>query len=361
MPGAGISRGITKADGMMPQPAAAMPSLTAWEAYRMRWKRRRLLWRSWRGRHQLRAVTDRTDRIGPGDILAVSVMRNEIGRLLFFLSHYRRIGVGHFLIVDNDSDDGSAELLAAQPDVSVWHTPHSYRDARFGLDWLTWLQMRYAHDHWCLMADADELLIYAHHDSRGLGALTDWLQAQGQDSFGAIMLDLFPKGRLGAATHVPGQNPVESLNWFDPGPYRAQRQRPMGNLWLQGGTRERVFFADQPQRAPTLNKLPLVRWNRRYAYVNSSHALLPPQLNQTYDGPGGTQPSGVLLHSKFLPEAVDRAVIEKQRQQHFHNPPRFDDYYDKLANDPDLWHPGAQRLRDWRQLVALGLMKTGAW
>lgn len=338
-----------------------MPSLTAWEAYRMRWKRRRLLWRSFRSRHQLQAVADRTADIRPGDILAVSVMRNEIERLPFFLAHYRRLGVDHLLVVDNGSDDGTAEMLAEQPDVSLWHCGASYRAARFGLDWLTWLQMRYASGHWCLMVDADELLVYADHDRRGLGDLTRWLDRAGRRAFGALMLDLFPRGPLGAQSYRAGQDPAEVLDWFDPGPYRAQRQRPLGNLWVQGGTRERVFFADCPQRAPTLNKLPLVRWARSYAYVNSSHALLPPPLNALYEGPGGDAPSGLLLHSKFLPGVVRRASEEKKRAQHFSDPSRFDAYYDRLAGDPDLWHPGAVQLRDWRQLVALGLMSGGGW
>ena len=60
---------------------------------------------------------------------------------------------------------------------------------------------------------------------------------------------------------------------------------PMRNLWLQGGTRDRVFFADRPECAPTLNKLPLVSWRRRYVYVNSTHSMLPPRLNRPMTAP----------------------------------------------------------------------------
>ena len=276
-------------------------------AYRLRWKRRRLLWRSFRGRSQLTARADRTGRIGAHDILAVATVRNEISRLPWFLEYYRRLGVDHFLVVDNGSDDGTAELLAQQPDVSLWQTWHGYRASRFGLDWMTWLQMKYAHRHWTLMVDADELLVYAHHETRSLHDLTRWLDQQGLGVFGAHMLDLYPKGRLDAQTYEPGTDPTRVVNWFDAGPYRAQRQHPMGNLWVQGGARERVFFAQEPRRSPTLNKIPLVRWNRRFAYVNSSHSALPRHLNFAYDGPGGSAPSGVLLHTKFLPEVVGKS------------------------------------------------------
>jgi len=346
---------------MTPAPAPAMRPLSWAEAYRMRLRRRRLLWRSFRARGQLSVVADRTAQIRPGDILAVMVQRNEATRLPFFLAHYRRLGVAHFLVVDNDSDDGSAEMLAGQADVSLWRSGHSYRGARFGLDWMTWLQIRYAHGHWCLMVDADEILVYAEHETRGLPELTAWLEAEGRPAFGALMLDLYPRGPLGAQSYAPGQDPAEVLGWFDPGPYRAVRQRPMGNLWVQGGVRERVFFADDPRRSPTLNKLPLVKWNRRYAYANSTHAMLPPRLNAAYDGPGGSQPSGVLLHSKFLPEIVSRSAVEKARGQHFHSPGEFHPYYDRITEAPELWHEGSVALRDTAQLEALGLMNGAGW
>jgi hypothetical protein len=37
-----------------------------------------------------------------------------------------------------------------------------------------------------------------------------------------------------------------------------ERNWTFGNLWIQGGPRARRFFADDPERAPALNKIPLV-------------------------------------------------------------------------------------------------------
>nr|WP_217356057.1 glycosyltransferase family 2 protein [Ruegeria arenilitoris] len=322
----------------------------------MRLKRRRLLWRSFRSRHQLASLKDQTAQIRPGAVLAFTTLRNEVNRLPWFFRHYRGLGVDHFLVVDNGSDDGSVGFLRDQPDVSLWQTSNSYRDARYGLDWLTWLQMRYGHGHWTLMVDADELLIYPNHDSKSLHDLTGTLDQQGHIAFGALLLDVYPKGPLGAQPYDPEMDPTKTLSWFDPGPYRAQRQSPLGNLWVQGGARERMFFADRPRHSPTLNKIPLVRWSRRYAYVNSCHSALPRHLNAVYDGPGGKTPSGVLLHTKFLPEVVDKSSTEKTRRQHFHDPDLFGSYYDAIGNRPDMWTPQSVRLEGWAQLQQLGLM-----
>ena len=75
--------------------------------FRLRARRQYLLARAIRRGRQLDPVRDRTEQIAPGDILAFVTLRNERVRLPYFLEYYRRIGVGHFLIVDNGSDDGS--------------------------------------------------------------------------------------------------------------------------------------------------------------------------------------------------------------------------------------------------------------
>lgn len=336
----------------------ANPVIEAALRWRLRWKRRRLLWRSFRARHQLRPLVDRTAAIRPGDILGLICLRNEAERMPYYLQHMRQLGVQHLLAVDNESTDGSAEWLATQPDVSLWQTSASYKASRFGVDWLTWLQIAYGHGHWCLTADADELLIYPDWENRPLQMLTDWLDCQGLESFGALMLDLYPKGPPGAQSYRPGQNPVEVLSYFDASPYRWQIQPEMQNLWVQGGPRERMFFAGTPRQAPTLNKIPLVKWNRRFTYVNSTHSALPRRLNRVWRG---QQCSGVLLHTKFLPSIVDKSAEEKQRCEHFGIPSQFDAYYDHLIRDADLWHPDALRYESWQQLEKLGLMQRGNW
>ncbi len=328
--------------------------------YRRRLTRKRLLWRAFRSRHALKLVSDRRADMAAADVLGVSVMRNEYLRLPFFLDHYRRLGVGHFLIVDNDSTDGGAEYLAAQPDVTLWRTVNSYRESRFGMDWLNWLLRRHARGRWCVTVDADELLIYPDWERRDLSSLTAGLARRGIESMGAMMLDLYAKGPAGAQSYRPGQDPTEILCWFDAYGYWAERKPNFRNVCLRGGARARHFFAADPEHAPFLNKIPLVRWRASSVYVNSTHMLLPVALNRLHGTGGADRPSGLLLHTKLLPDAAQRARSEKRRGEHFTDSGYYDGYYDALAADPDLWHSDAIRLRGWRQLVALGLMTEGA-
>ena len=332
-----------------------------WTAYKLRLRRRRFLYRALRKRHQLKVVANRTKQISSNAILAFTTVRNEMIRLPYFLDYYRELGVSHFIIVDNDSNDGSLNYLKKQPDVSVWTTDHSYKLSRFGVDWLTWLQIRYGHGHWCLTVDADEILVYPYCDTRPINALTGWLDQHSIRSFGTIMLDMYPKGALDAQPYQPGENPFEVLSWFDADNYRSQMQPQLQNLWIQGGVRDRLFFADKPERAPTMNKTPLVKWNRRYAYVNSTHSLLPRQLNNVFEQQAQSLTTGVLLHSKFLHTIVEKSAEEKQRQEHFANSHLYDSYYENLMQGPDLWCDASIKYKDWQQLESLKLLSTGKW
>lgn len=306
-------------------------------------------------------MVNRTKAIKPGDILLFCTQRNEAIRLPYFLQYYRDMGVNHFLFVDNDSDDGSVSYLQDQPDVSLWHTRASYKRARFGVDWLNWLQSKYGHEHWNLVVDPDEFLVYPFCDTRPLRALTDWLDASSIRSFSAMLLDMYPKGRIDHQPYTVGQNPLEIANWFDSGNYAIERNWKFGNLWIQGGPRQRVFFPDAPEKAPALNKIPLVKWNRRYVYMSSTHMLLPRGLNAVYDEWGGEKASGALLHTKFLDTFNDKAKEELQRKQHYSGSVEYKAYAATLDENPDLWCKWSEKYINWRQLEILGLMSKGNW
>lgn len=277
------------------------------------------------------------------------------------MEYYRNLGVNHFLIVDNGSDDGCFEYLQAQVDVSVWRTDASYKRSKFGVDWLNGLQSRYGHGHWTLVVDVDEFFVYPFCDSRPLRALTDWLDASSIKSFGAMLLDMYPKTSIDETSYVEGQNPFEVAEYFDSSNYMISRNKKYGNLWIQGGPRSRIFFANNPERAPALNKTPLVKWHRSYTYISSTHMLLPRGLNLVYDEWGGEKASGCLLHAKFLHMFGDKSEEELQRKQHFAASHEYKAYRKGLEKAPVLWCKWSEKYINWRQLEILGLMSKGNW
>ena len=331
------------------------------QSYRLRLQRKRWRIRAFRKRRELKSIVNRTDQIKPDDLLLFCTQRNEKIRLPYFLDYYRSMGIGHFFFVDNDSDDGAEDYLAQQSDCSVWSASASYKRARFGVDWLNWLQRKYAHGHWALTVDPDEFLVYPFCDTRPLRALTDWLDASSIKSFSAMLLDMYPKGRLDEQPYRAGQNPMEIASWFDSGNYTISRNKIFSSLWIQGGPRSREFFAETPEKAPALNKIPLVKWDKKYTYVSSTHMLLPRGLNHVYDEWGGEKASGVLLHAKFLDTFGAKAQEELERSQHYAASVEYKAYAERLQDNPQLWCKWSERYINWRQLEILGLMSKGNW
>ncbi len=331
------------------------------DSYRMRLRRRRRVLRCLRKGRELEQVSDNTADIQPEDVLLLSVVRNEKTRLPYFLEYYRKLGVNHFLFVDNGSDDGTRAYLTSQPDTSVWETGHSYKRATYGVDWMNYLLRKYAHKHWVLTVDPDEFFVYPFCDTRPIRALTDWLDGTGIRSFGTMLIDIYPKGPIDAAQYHEGQNPLDIAPWFDTGNYTITKNPAYGNLWIQGGPRCRMFFRDNPQKAPALNKIPLVRWDRRYTYVSSTHSLLPRGLNQVYDDSGGEKTSGALLHAKLIGSLGMKAVEELSRGQHYRSSEEYKAYAGHLKDCPDFWCKWSEKYINWRQLEILGLMSKGNW
>ncbi|WP_037314633.1 glycosyltransferase family 2 protein [Ruegeria halocynthiae] len=327
----------------------------------MRLRRKRRLMRCLRKRRELLSIADNTANIQRQDILLISVIRNEKIRLPYFLEYYRRLGVNHFLFVDNDSDDDTLDYLAHQPDVSVWLAKTSYKRAGFGLDWSNYLLRKYAHGHWALTVDPDEFFIYPFCDTRPIRALTDWLNGCGVRSFGTMLIDMYPRGTVDAEPYDEGRDPFEIASWFDAGNYMITKNPEYRNLWIQGGPRARVFFPENPSRAPALNKISLVKWDRRYAYVSSTHSLLPRGLNQVYDEWGGEKTSGALLHAKLIDILGDKAQEELARGQHYGKSNEYRAYAEKLGHNPVFWCDQSEKYINWRQLEILGLMSKGNW
>ena len=306
----------------------------------------------------LKAVKNRTRRIGPRDIILVSCQRNELPRLPFFFDYYRHLGVGHFFFIDNDSNDGSREWLADQEDCSLWHTRASYRRSQYGMDWCNALLRRYGSERWCLTVDPDEFLVYPQMGTRSLRALCQYLDDEERRSFQTVMLDAYSDKRLSDTLYRSGDDPFEICPFFDRDGYIQDVGWGRGTL-TRGGPRLRAYFSEHPADAPALNKTPLVKWRWYFLYTSSMHDLRPYYLNDAdqYLAPAAT---GCLFHFKFMSSLTAKAAEEMRRKQHFADSAEYKRY--DAAGDLNFYREGlSARYESPRQLIDLGLMSQGRW
>ena len=182
------------------------------------------------------ATPARLPDLAPDAIVLFACVRDEMIRIAQFLEHYRRIGVDHFVIVDNGSEDGTAEWLKQQPDVSLYRTSQSFAASGRGWAWLETLLERHATGRWCLVADADELLVYPGYPDHRLRDLVAYHEAHGFSAMASVMLDMY------AATLCPPKEAVGSLvdlcPYYDSRGIRVDAWRQLDGFddWLGAGT-----------------------------------------------------------------------------------------------------------------------------
>jgi Glycosyl transferase family 2 len=311
-----------------------------------------------RAGRQLRLVQDRLAGIGRRDILLVTCLRNERVRMPAFAAHYRRLGVGHFLVIDNGSGDGFMDWAAAQPDVSVWHTTASYKASNFGMRWCNDLLRRYGSGRWCVVVDPDEFLVFPFMETRDLHALGQFLDDDHRRCLHTVTLDAYSDRPLAETRLGEGDDPFEVCPFIDRDGYLQQEGWGNGT-WVQGGPRLRVHFHDHPEGAPALNKIPLVKWRRHYHYRMSMHDIYPRRLNHAHER-GAVSATGALFHFKLVAALQDKAAEEAERDEHYDGGREYAHY--RRAGAAEFYAPGISvRYEAPAQLIRLGLMSAARW
>lgn len=249
-----------------------------------------------------------------------SVVRNEAYFLPHLLQHYRRLGVGDFLFLDDHSTDGTLEFLLAQPDCGVLKANlrfgESYGSKRFGVAVKTLLPRKLLQDRWVLTVDADEFLILPKPFA-DVDALTAALGRAGLKEARALMFDFFPPTLRSLEGASPQADPFSLCPFFDAWertdwPDGAPQPVNLSNL---DGVRPRMFAQlrrasralegfPESYRVPSMYKVPLVYWEA------NTEMLSPHHVNR----PSSDRIRLGLAHFKFFPgyrERIAEAIASR--------------------------------------------------
>ena len=256
------------------------------------------------------------------DVVAFMVIRNERLRLPDILRHHRDLGVRHFVVVDNDSDDDSREFLLAQPDVVVYRTSDDFFVAGMGMRWVNHLIDELAPNNWCLFIDADELLYYEGIEGCDINQLVGSLNEEGAEAVGGFMLDMHPATFEEQTTYRQGDKLIEHSPYFT-NTYHFQPFVMSPYTDVRGGVRATVLGDRYGQHTKT----PLINAASGVRFVLSSHETTPSVV---------ATKSVVLLHFKFAGDAVGRAALEAEWTSHFYIASRAGNFENMKNAGPDF-------------------------
>lgn len=313
-------------------------------------------WRNFRFGRQLRCVSNRLNK--EDTCILFSCIRNEMHRIDFFYDYYKKLGVDHFVFVDNGSTDGFLQWSKDKKDVSVWFTQKAYRKAGFGVYWCNYLLRNYGTGRFCVTVDPDEFLVYPHIGTRSLKDLGSHLSEIGQPCMGAVMIDAYSQHPVDETPMRPHDNPFDLCPYFDRDGY-VQKQNYMQGTFIQGGPRLRIFNKTTPKEAPALNKIPLVWWKKHYRYQSSSHDMWPWSLNRM-TAKTGIPVSGCLFHFKFVASLREKVEEEMNRKQHYGGSREYKRYKENIKFA--LYADGISiKYHNDDQLIKLGIINEGEW
>ena len=218
----------------------------------------------------------------------ISTARNEAYFWPHFIIHYRNHGASHFIILDDNSTDGSLDWLRSQPDVTVYTSTLGFAEPvgklRFGIAARGLMAQHFCADQWALIADLDEFWVPPPQFATFTQLIAS-LEANNRKLCRGMMLDCFPEKLTDLKSQPLNTPPHLAAPLFDDiGPMqwpahesrleRAQIGQNVRMRLVKLLANNGLFSRDEQARrgSPTLYKAPLAKWHPSIR-LQSAHVL----------------------------------------------------------------------------------------
>lgn len=283
------------------------------------------------------------------DLILICVVKNDLERLKMFYEHYRKIGVNHFVIVDNNSDDGTREWLLQQTDSDIYLATDKFQSKRkYG--WINKILSIYGFNRWYLYADSDELLVFNDIENHRIQDLIKYANDKNEKRVTTVMLDMYSDKSL--FRQKSQKNIIDEYIYFDTNTYSISRNYK--GLAIKGGPRKRVLKDDENWSGPLLIKHPLFYFEEGDVF-ESAHYIFPFEKESF--------PVGALLHYKFIETDLER-YKKIARDENFSNGSmEYKQYIKSYENNNHLtfMYEGSEKYIDSSSLKNIPFIEKIRW
>lgn len=252
--------------------------------------------------------------------ILICVLKNDIGKIHYFMEHYRERGIHNFVFLDNMSTDGTFEYLLEQEDTTVYRCEHGFTADR-KIAWVNRLIAEYGDNQWYLLVDSDEFFTYLGENKFQFKDVIHKSEEKGFKRLGVVHLDMYPKGCL--FDSESRGNFTEEYRYFDKDTYTVSESAR--GIRIAGGPRKRVFGTDMK-----VSGYRMVYFEED-DIVPSAHFMIP------YEKSKGVPVSLISLHYKFVNESDYLKMVEAvETGIHSDNSAEYKTYYRVLGEKPQI-------------------------
>ncbi|WP_240377981.1 glycosyltransferase family 2 protein [Bacillus piscicola] len=265
---------------------------------------------------------NRSKAEGENTIL-ICVVKNDLERIKMLYKHHKNIGINHFVIIDNDSEDRTLEWLCEQTDIDVYLVKEKFTSLKkYG--WINRIISMYGFNNWYLYVDSDELFVYEDMENRNISSLIKYAKKNKLNRIGSIMLDMYSDKSV-FQTNNNTESIRDEYRFFDSDSY--SKEYSYKGLELRGGARKRVMNESNNWEGPLLTKNPLF-YLRQGEIFESAHFIFPFEKN-TFIG-------SALLHYKFLESDLNRYKKIAQEGNFAGGSIEYKHYISSFESNPNL-------------------------
>ena len=240
------------------------------------------------------------ENIGDKSPILVCLVKNELRRMKKFFTHYRKIGVERFAIIDNDSEDGTREFCLEQKDADVFLITQPFSSSRH-VSWVNKVLCHYGYNRWYLSVDVDEFLDYIGSESMEIQSVVRFAEKNSLHRILAAQVDFYSERNLFAFPN--DELPWDALKYFDADSYKIKDSQFYS--LMVGGPRKRVL-----NTYSVLSKYPLF-YLRPIDILTSMHYFYP------YDDNFKSPYLMILKHYEFINGADKRKMKRIIRKENY--------------------------------------------
>lgn len=286
-------------------------------------------------------------------LVLIAVVKNELELLPSLLDHYRQLGVDLFVIIDNNSEDGSIEFLSNQPDVDLYRVDRKFVwQSKQG--WINRVVADYGYHRWYIYVDADEHIVFDGDQSYHFADVIALAERRGIRRVRGMLVDMYANGPLLGAPFDPAKPLWKSYPMFDSDGYVEHKFKEI--ISRKGGPRTRLIRPNRNNFNPEMSKYPLFKISAGEFMANPHHIYPYADnfISPCYLG---------ILHFKFTPNFSRKMNIAIAEKTYWNGSEEYRAYRDLLKLSPELsfCYQGSATFVSARDLIENKIIETLGW